>query len=69
VVAYTGAVDQPELEDVWLPGPAICERLTIHPETLRRWRRAGLPSIGSGKRLRYPWPRVLRWLAQRRDRG
>ena len=66
----TGAVEQPELEDVWLSGPAICQRLNIHKETLRRWRRRGLRSIGAGKLIRSHWPACLAWLAaQGRPRG
>ena len=50
------------LEDVWLPGPEVCRRLTIERSTLTRWRRQGLASIGAGKLLRYHWPACLAWL-------
>ncbi len=66
----TSAVEQPELEDVWLPGPEVCRRLTIERSTLTRWRRHGLVSIGAGKLLRYHWPACMAWLAaQGRRRG
>ncbi len=54
-VSSTGSTEMgalEPLEDVWLPGPEVCRRLTIERTTLTRWRRQGLVSIRAGKPVR-----------------
>jgi len=54
----------PALADEWLSEPELRKRLHYSKSTITRFRKRGMPCIGSDRRRRYHWPSVLAWLAQ-----
>jgi len=50
----------------WLTGPQVAKHYGVVPETVRRWRREGMPSHPRGYRLiLYRLSEVERWLKNR----
>ncbi len=50
--------------DEWLSEPELCKRLNYSKSTIRRFRKDGMPSIGTFRLRRYHWPTVLKWLQE-----
>ena len=48
--------------DDWFKEPELRLYLMISRDTFRRWRKRGLPCLGSGRLRRYHWPTLLEWL-------
>ena len=49
-------------DDDWFKEPELRLLLMISRDTFRRWRKKGLPCLGSGRLRRYHWPTLLEWL-------
>ena len=49
-------------DDMWCKEPELCLWLMMSRDTFRRWRKRGLPCLGSGRLRRYHWPTLLEWL-------
>ncbi len=52
-----------EVNDFWYTEPDLRLWLSISRDTFRRWRKRGLPCIGSGRLRRYHGPTVVDWIA------
>ena len=51
-------------EEGFITKEVVAERLSVTPETVRRWASSGrLPSHHFGRRLRFKWSEVTRALA------
>jgi len=60
---------RPEAEP-WLTGPQVAKYYGVVPETVRRWRREGLPAYPRGYRLvHYRLSEVECWLKSRGEEG
>lgn len=52
------------IEEGFITKEIVAQRLSVTPETVRRWASAGrLPSHHFGRRLRFKWSEVTRALA------
>lgn len=50
------------MDDEILTQEELCKWLKIQPMTAYRWRKSGMPSLGSRKSLRYQKSEVIKWL-------
>lgn len=50
------------MDDKPLTQDELCEWLRVTPMTVYRWRKAGMPHLGSRKSLRYEKAKVVEWL-------
>ena len=50
--------------DDWFKEPELRLYLMISRDTFRRWRKRGLPCLGSGRLRRYHWPTLLDWMTK-----
>lgn len=49
----------------WITEKELCEWLKIERMTAYRWRKQGLPHIGSRKSIRYNKEEVEKWLREK----
>ncbi|WP_347491172.1 helix-turn-helix domain-containing protein [Desulfoscipio sp. XC116] len=49
----------------WITEEELCEWLKIKRMTAYRWRKAGMPHIGSRKSIRYNKEEVEQWLKEK----
>ena len=62
--AEIGKAEIAAAEEGFITKEIVAQRLSVTPETVRRWASAGrLPSHHFGRRLRFKWSEVTRALA------
>ncbi|MBU5676836.1 helix-turn-helix domain-containing protein [Alkaliphilus sp. MSJ-5] len=49
----------------WITESELCEWLQITPVTAWRWRKEGMPYIGSRKSIRYNKEEIEKWLKEK----
>lgn len=49
----------------WITESELCEWLKITPSTAWRWRKRGMPHIGTRKSIRYNKEQVEKWLQEK----
>ena len=50
--------------DEWLSEPELRQRLHYSKSTITRFRKRGMPYVGTGRLRRYPWAEVRSWLSE-----
>ena len=50
--------------DEWLSEPELRKRLHYSKSTIARFRKRGMPCVGTDRLRRYHLPSVLKWLAE-----
>jgi len=56
------------MEEELLTTAELCEWLKVGRTAVWKWRKNGMPFMGSGKTIRYEKEKVLKWLNEREVR-